>query len=210
MRCGRSWNTKRRLPFIVCRPRKTNFRFSVFRLQKKIEVCRFPFPFAANKRNFSSSIRSIFHIQIYWKHMTAYTYIWIYTYMNKYTFIYLPIYLYISNYNYKYMLLFQMKTGKRKLRWFYLTHLPFAHPANGNLSFIRLFVKKRTEVMRLQTDYTDLPIYGEKVFKIGFTVSLKGHTWQFRPSPHKRKFIPGHPNDWFVENKKLNRTVLNS
>jgi hypothetical protein len=36
------WNSKRRLPLIVCRPRKTNVRF--------------PFPFAANKREFAVSI----------------------------------------------------------------------------------------------------------------------------------------------------------
>ncbi len=30
--------------------------------------------------------------------------------------------------------------------------LPFAHRANGSLSFVRLLMKKQTEVIRLQTD----------------------------------------------------------
>jgi hypothetical protein len=57
------------------------------------------------------------------------------------------------------MLSFQKENGKRKPRQFFLIRLPFAHHANGSVSFIRLFTKKQTEVIRLQTDYKGLPIY---------------------------------------------------
>ncbi len=43
------WNSNRRLPFIICRPRKTNFRF----------------PFAANKEILSSSFSSVFSVCVY-------------------------------------------------------------------------------------------------------------------------------------------------
>jgi hypothetical protein len=42
--------------------------------------------------------------------------------------------------------------GKRKPRRFPLFRLQFAHHANGSLSFVRLLIKKQTEVIRLQTD----------------------------------------------------------
>jgi hypothetical protein len=51
-----------------------------------------------------------------------------------------------------YMLLFQTENEKRKPRLFSLNSLPFAHRANGSLSFVRLFMKKQTEVIRLQTN----------------------------------------------------------
>jgi hypothetical protein len=35
---------------------------------------------------------------------------------------------------------------------------PFAHRANGSLSFVRLFTKKQMKVAK--TNLTDLPIYG--------------------------------------------------
>jgi hypothetical protein len=44
------------------------------------------------------------------------------------------------------------KLIKRKSRQFSLIHLPFAHREYGRLSFVRLFTKKQTEVIRLQTD----------------------------------------------------------
>jgi hypothetical protein len=43
--------------------------------------------------------------------------------------------------------------------------LPFAHRANGSLSFVRLFTKKQTEVIRLQTELTDLPIYECQIYQ---------------------------------------------
>jgi hypothetical protein len=39
----------------------------------------------------------------------------------------------------------------------------FAHRANRGLFFVRLLTKKQMEVVRLQTDKTDLPIYGEDI-----------------------------------------------
>jgi hypothetical protein len=66
--------------------------------------------------------------------------------------IYLCIYDAISN-------------GKWKHRGFSLIHWPFAHCANGSLLFVRLFLKLQTEVVCLQTDWTDwmdLPTYAEK------------------------------------------------
>ncbi len=47
------------------------------------------------------------------------------------------------------MLPFQRKTEAQAI---FLNPLPFAHRANGILSFTRLFTKKQTEVSRLQTD----------------------------------------------------------
>jgi hypothetical protein len=44
------------------------------------------------------------------------------------------------------MLPFQTENGKRKPRWFLLTHLPYAHHANGSLSLIRLLTKRQMEV----------------------------------------------------------------
>jgi hypothetical protein len=41
--------------------------------------------------------------------------------------------------------------GKRPRR-FFLIRLPFAHRANGSLSFVRLLTKKQKEVIRLLTD----------------------------------------------------------
>jgi hypothetical protein len=42
--------------------------------------------------------------------------------------------------------------GKLKSRWFFLIHVPFSHHANWSLSFVCLFTKKQTEVIRLQAD----------------------------------------------------------
>jgi hypothetical protein len=41
---------------------------------------------------------------------------------------------------------------KRKPRLFSLIRLPFAHRANGSLPFVRLLMRKQTEVIRLQTE----------------------------------------------------------
>ncbi len=46
----------------------------------------------------------------------------------------------------------QTEYGKRKPRLFSLIHLPFAHRANGSLSFVCLLTKNQTEVIPLQTD----------------------------------------------------------
>jgi hypothetical protein len=52
----------------------------------------------------------------------------------------------------------ETSNGKRKPPRFSLIRLLFAHHASGSLSFVCLLTKKQTEVIRLQTDYTDLPI----------------------------------------------------
>ncbi len=48
------------------------------------------------------------------------------------------------------MLLFQTENEKPKR--FSLIRLPFAHRANGSLSFVSLFTKKQTEVICWQTN----------------------------------------------------------
>ncbi len=50
------------------------------------------------------------------------------------------------------MLPFQTDNGKWKPRRFSFSHLSFALRANGSLLFVRLFMKKQMEVIRLQTD----------------------------------------------------------
>jgi hypothetical protein len=68
------WHSKRRLPSIVCRPRKTNFRFPLlFAANKRkfsvtISVC--------SKRKMSFSVSSIFHIYIYTEYRFPYIYPW--------------------------------------------------------------------------------------------------------------------------------------
>ncbi len=59
-------------------------------------------------------------------------------------------------YLYKYS---AVKSRKLKSRRFSLIRLPFSHRANGSLSFVCFLTKKPMEVIRLQTDLTDLPIY---------------------------------------------------
>ncbi len=68
--------SKHRLPFFVCRPRKTNFPFP-FAENKQKFVCHFHFPFAANKRKLLFSISSVSCIYIYTS-----TYIYIFLYVN--------------------------------------------------------------------------------------------------------------------------------
>jgi hypothetical protein len=40
--------------------------------------------------------------------------------------------------------------------------VPFAHRVKGSLLFVLLLNKKQTEVIRLQMDWKDLPIFGIK------------------------------------------------
>ncbi len=47
-----------------------------------------------------------------------------------------------------------VSNGKREPRQFSLIRSPFAHNANGGLSFVRLLTKKQTEVIHFQTNYT--------------------------------------------------------
>jgi hypothetical protein len=67
-------------------------------------------------------------------------------------YIYINIFLYI----YIYMSMpFQTENGKRNPRRFSIIRLPFARRANRCLSFSHLFTKKQTEVIHLQTGWTD-------------------------------------------------------
>ncbi len=50
------------------------------------------------------------------------------------------------------MLPFKTETENRKPRPFPLIRLSFAHCTNGSVSFVRLFTKKQTAVIRLQTE----------------------------------------------------------
>ncbi len=50
------------------------------------------------------------------------------------------------------MLPFQTENEKTEPRRFSLICLPFTLRANGSMSLICLFMKKQTEVIRLQTD----------------------------------------------------------
>jgi hypothetical protein len=43
----------------------------------------------------------------------------------------------------------ETSNGKWKPRQFFLIRLPFAHRANGSLSFVRLLTKKQKKVIRL-------------------------------------------------------------
>ncbi len=62
----------------------------------------------------------------------------------------ISIYIYLYIKSYIYVLPFQTENGSRGD--FPLLRLPFAHHANGSLSFVRLLTKKQTELFRLQTD----------------------------------------------------------
>jgi hypothetical protein len=74
--------------------------------------------------------------------------------MNIYIDIFISIYNNISIFIYA-----TVSNEKWKPRRFSSICLPFAHHENESLLFVRLFTKKHTEVICLQTDYTDLPIY---------------------------------------------------
>jgi glycyl-tRNA synthetase alpha subunit len=63
------------------------------------------------------------------------------------------------------MLLFQWKMEAKAIS---LIHSSFSHHANGSLSFVRLFTKKETEVLRLQTDKMDLPTYAYIIKALNF------------------------------------------
>jgi hypothetical protein len=70
-------------------------------------------------------------------------------------------YIYIDIYIYNIYIYVAVSNRKRKgkPRWLSLIHLPFARHANGSLLSVRLVTKKQTEVICLQMDKTDCPIY---------------------------------------------------
>jgi hypothetical protein len=54
--------------------------------------------------------------------------------------------------------------------------LPFVHRAIGSLSFVCLLTNEQTEVICLQTDQTDLPIFGNMLISVICSVA----------DPHKK------------------------
>jgi hypothetical protein len=85
---------------------------------------------------------------------------------------------------------YEGKNGKLKPRRFSLICLPFAHHSNGGLLFVSLLTKKQAEVICLQTEKTDLPIYG---------VSLCPqclHKPTIRYYSEKRRIISGGKAGW--------------
>jgi hypothetical protein len=125
-------NSYRRVPFMVCQPRKTNFRF--------------PVPFAANKWKFAVVSFSPCNKQtedaIFRYFCFPYTHIYIYIYVYIYIYIVIYIYIYVSN-------------KKRKME----AHASFLNLFNSLLIVqmkvccLSVFLtKKRTKVIRLQMD----------------------------------------------------------
>jgi hypothetical protein len=103
------------------------------------------------------------YIYIYWND-SIYIYICNYIYKDidisryrcvyisrVYIYIYLYIYVYLSTYVYK-DIYAAISNGKRKPRRFFLILLPLTYRVNGSLSFLRLFTKRQTELIRLQTN----------------------------------------------------------
>jgi hypothetical protein len=132
-----------RLPFIVCRPRKTCFLFC-FRLQQINGGCRFPLvPFSvfgipATWRPGHGDMETWRHGDAEmetWKHGDMETETWKHGYMDMETWKH-----------------FEIETSTENGSPVSLIRLPFAHHANGSLSFVRLMTKKLAEVIRLQTD----------------------------------------------------------
>ncbi len=116
-------------------PTKENkLPFSVSVCSKKTKVCHFRFTFAANKQKLSFSVSLVFPMCVW----------------GVYLCVCIDIYSNINN-NF-YMLPFQAKDRKQKLRQFSLIRFPFAHWAKVSLSSVRLLIKKQIEVICLQTD----------------------------------------------------------
>ncbi len=63
-------------------------------------------------------------------------------------YLYISVSMYISISIYMYAV---VSNGKQA-QAFSLIRLPFAHHANRSLSFVHLFMKKKTEITHLQTD----------------------------------------------------------
>ncbi len=72
-------------------------------------------------------------------------------------FLYIYLYLYLHIYTYAYA---AISNGKRKPRQFPLICLQFVHHANGDLSFVHLFMKRQTKVICLQMDKIDYGLNG--------------------------------------------------
>jgi hypothetical protein len=116
-------------------PTKENkllFPVSICRKQTEVYCFRFPYIHVHTVHIYIHiykyiNVHTHIHIHIQYTHI----HIYIYTY-HIYTHIYVCICAAVSN-------------GKRKPRRFSFIRLPFAHRANGSLSFIRLLAKNQTE-----------------------------------------------------------------
>jgi hypothetical protein len=175
--------------FIVCRPRKTNFRFRLpqtnfcfpflfaanFRFPFPFAAnFRFPFPFASNKRKFAVSVFrlqltngrltngscrfplvpfSVCGIPETWRHKDGDTRLEISRYKHK-TWKHgeMETWTWRHGHGHGNKIFGNSDVIGKKENGFSLICLPFAHLANGRVSFVRLWTKKQTQVLRWQTD----------------------------------------------------------
>ncbi len=110
----------------------TIYRFAVFRLQQT---------------NISYRFRCRFHFPFVASKRNYSIYILIHIPIHIHTYIYNAV---------------QTENGKQNPRHFSFIRLPFAHRKNLSLSFDLLLTMKQREVIRLQTDSTDLPTYANR------------------------------------------------
>jgi hypothetical protein len=95
------WNSKRRMPLTICKPRKTNLRFPFAENKQKLALSIF----RLQQINGSSHLLLVpFSVRILYIGTAAYIYI----YIDIYIYLYLYLYLYL----YKHMLPFQTKKWK--------------------------------------------------------------------------------------------------
>jgi hypothetical protein len=79
----------------------------------------------------------------------------------RFRLVLLSVYIYIETTAYIFIYIYNNISIHRirKPRRFSLIRLLVVHRVNGSFLFVRLFTKKQTEVIRLQMDQTNLPIY---------------------------------------------------
>jgi hypothetical protein len=101
--------------------------------------------FAENKRKFAASVSRLQQTNGSCCHFPLFQIYGIYIPVHIYLYIYLYIYIYIHIY---------VAVSNAKWNWqprqVSLIRLPFAHHADGSLSFVHSFTKKLTEVIHLQ------------------------------------------------------------
>jgi hypothetical protein len=122
---------------------------TVYRLTTKENKLSFCFLFAENKWKTTVSVFRIYiYMDKYWNG-SIYS---IYIYISISLFVYIQymlcicIWICICISINTYMLPFQTVNKKIEAQWFSLIRLPFAHRADGSLSFVHLFTKKEMEV----------------------------------------------------------------
>ncbi len=108
-----------------------------------------------------------------WKNLLTYIILYLYilytfTYAYTYTYTYAYIYLYCH---------FKWKTKTGSPGRFSLIHLQFTHHINRSMLLVCLLTKKQMKVSRLQTDYTDLPIYCMSISSQRMRSLLCKHRW---------------------------------